>query len=387
VKLGVFLPNWIGDVTMAGPTLRALRQHFGCQATLIGILRPYVADVLAGTGWLDEQWFYDPKSREPLLRGWALVRRMRRRKLDLAVLLTNSFRTAALAYLGGARQRIGYVRYARGPLLTHGLPVEMAAQSSRHTPCAVRFGPFRGRASEALADVADGTRSVPPARFGSKQVPCPTVDYYLKLAYAAGCPPQSPRLELAITAEDEQAASLVWKRLGLGPHVVVFNSSGAYGAAKLWPPEYFADLARRVADQLDHHVLVLCGPGERQIAAEIVRRAEHRRVVSLAEEPLGIGLSKACIRRGRLLVTTDSGPRHFAIAFNVPVVGLYGPTPPIWGANPTAREICLHQELDCFGCHRRACPLGHHRCMRDLSVDRVFRAVVSQLHQPQRSAA
>ncbi len=56
---------------------------------------------------------------------------------------------------------------------------------------------------------------------------------------------------------------------------------------------------------------------------------------------MSIGLSKACIRRSRLLVTTDSGPRHLAVAFGVPLVGLYGPTLPIWGANPHVREVSL----------------------------------------------
>jgi heptosyltransferase-2 len=82
------------------------------------------------------------------------------------------------------------------------------------------------------------------------------------------------------------------------------------------------------------------------------------------------------------LVTTDSGPRHFAVAFGTPVVGLYGPTPPIWGDNPTARGIDLQvNNLDCLGCHQRSCPLGHHRCMRDLTVDRVFEAIAAQMDE------
>jgi heptosyltransferase-2 len=191
-------------------------------------------------------------------------------------------------------------------------------------------------------------------------------------------------LELATTLADERAANLVWSRLRLPlQRVVAFNCSGAYGAAKLWPPAHFADLARRVATQLDHDVLVLCGPSEREVAHEIVRAADNPRVKSLADEPLSIGLSKASLRRSRLLVTTDSGPRHLAVAFGVPVVGLYGPTLPIWGANPTARETALSTSIDCLGCAKRVCPLGHHRCMTELSVDDVYRAVAAQL-QPHR---
>ncbi len=93
------------------------------------------------------------------------------------------------------------------------------------------------------------------------------VDYYLELAYALGCPAESPRLELATLPTDEQAADLVWSRLSLrgGSGVVTFNSSGAYGAAKLWPADAFRGNWRAAWPRsLDHDVLVLCGPSERQ---------------------------------------------------------------------------------------------------------------------------
>ena len=54
MRLGIFLPNWIGDVVMATPALRALRNHFGPEAHLVGVMRPYVAEVLAGSTWFDE---------------------------------------------------------------------------------------------------------------------------------------------------------------------------------------------------------------------------------------------------------------------------------------------------------------------------------------------
>jgi heptosyltransferase-2 len=343
MNLGIFLPNWIGDVVMATPCLRALRKHFGSRARLIGVMRPYVADVLAGTPWLDEHLLYVPASREKELRSWALLRRLRQLRLDAAVLLTNSFRTGLLAYFSSARERVGFARYARTPLLTHKLQ---------------------------------------PPRQGGKLIRHPMVDYYLELAYAVGCPKENPRLELETTPADERLADLVDSQLGLRQgRVMAFNSSGAFGAAKLWPVEYFAQLARRVATQLDHDVLVLCGPSEREIASAIVQQAKHPRVVSLANHPLSIGLSKACVRRSRLVVSTDSGPRHFAVAFGVPLVSIFGPTPPIWGHNPTAREIQLSVDLDCLGCHQRTCPLGHHRCMRDLSVDRVYAAIIRQLEK------
>ena len=215
------------------------------------------------------------------------------------------------------------------------------------------------------------------------------VDHYLRLAEAVGCPTPSRRLELRTTEEDERTADAVWESLGLRGEgrVIALNSSGAYGGAKLWPVEHFAALAARIVERLDYDVLVMCGPNERQIARDIVKQSGSPRVFSMAEQPLGIGTAKACMARSRLMVSTDSGPRHVAAALGKPLVTLFGPMLPIWSENPTQRAANLCLDIDCIGCHKRVCPRGHHRCMRDLSVDRVYGAVVGLLDEEETVAA
>jgi len=341
MKLGIFLPNWVGDAVMATPALRAVRRQYP-QATIVGLLRPPIDQVLAGTPWLDRVLPYDPRAAQRERRGWRLVRRLREERFDTILLLTNSWRTALLARASGAARRIGFERHGRGLLLTERLHHRRE----------------RGRL-----------------------VPSPVIDDYSRLAEAMGCSAESRRLELATSADDERAADRAWESLGLPRErrVVVFNSGGAYGAAKLWPSEYFAELARRLASQLERHVLVICGPSERELARGIAHDAEHPRVVSLADQALSIGLSKACVRRAELMVTTDSGPRHFAAAFDVPVVTLFGPTHIAWSENYYARATHLQRAVPCGPCQQRVCPLGHHRCMRELTVDEVERAVALQL--------
>ena len=85
MNIGIFLPNWLGDLVMATPTLRAVRRHFGPPARLVGIMRPKLAELLAGTAWLDEQWYFDPRGNDQSRRRWALVRRMRQERFDKAV--------------------------------------------------------------------------------------------------------------------------------------------------------------------------------------------------------------------------------------------------------------------------------------------------------------
>jgi heptosyltransferase-2 len=337
-RIAVFVPNWVGDATMATPTLRALRRHYGSDAEIVGIMKPTIAEVLQGTDWLNEVWHYDRQSSDARLRPRALLSRLRRKQFDVSVHLTNDFLSALLVTLGGVRERVGYDRYRRGWLLTLALQ---------------------------------------PARNGQMFTPIPALDYYLQIAYAIGCPEESPRMELAVSPEDEQSAERIWRSFGLEPDapVVLLNSSGAYGAAKLWPDDYFGALAARIASQLDYPVVVLCGYDEQERSAGIAALASHPRVFSLAGNPLSIGLSKACVRRGRCLISTDSGPRHLGAAFNIPVVAIFGPTDIRWSDTHYPGETRLQLAVDCGPCGQRVCPLGHHRCMQDLTVDMVFAAV------------
>jgi heptosyltransferase-2 len=342
MRVGIFLPNWIGDIVMATPTIRALRRQVGSDGKLIGILRPYVVDVLSGSSWLDEVICYDKQPGRFLVAGREDYDKLRAAEMDRVVLLTNSLRTAWMAWRSGARERIGYAGDARRWLLS--------------------------------------TRVSRPRASG--RLPLPTIDGYLRIAAAAGCATDDRRLELATTDADEQAAENVWQELGLpdGERVIMFNSGGAFGAAKHWPAEHFAELARRIVARGKYWVLVNCGPAERQLARDIVARAASPHVVSLAHrDELPIGLTKSCVRRSRLVVSTDSGPRFIAIAFDKPVVTLFGPTCPAATATRYPREACVTLKLDCQPCMERICPLRHHRCMRELPVERVYAAVLDML--------
>jgi heptosyltransferase-2 len=339
MRIGLFLPNWIGDVVMATPALRTLRQHFREQAELVGIMRPYVQQVLAGSTWLDDSLVYDRGSVNGLRD---LIRRMREQRFDIVLLLTNSFSTAAFAWLAGVPRRVGFALHGRRMLLTDPLM---------------------------------------PLRKDGKRVPHSAVDHYLEVAGVLGCQAALRVPELAVTDQEEQAAESVWRQFGWSSRepVAVLSTGGAYGAAKSWPAEHFLELSRRLVSAHDLRVLFLCGPSERETVADICRQADHPRIQCLAEQKPSVGLSKACVHRARLMITTDSGPRHFAAAFGVPVVTLFGPTDPRWSYNYAAAAIDLHLDVDCGPCARRVCPLAHHRCMRDLSVEHVEHAAATLL--------
>ncbi|MFO0972235.1 MAG: lipopolysaccharide heptosyltransferase II [Phycisphaerae bacterium] len=333
-RILVILPNWVGDVVLATPVLVALRRRFP-DARITYLCRAYVSD-LVGAGELCDACIHWPAGT----RGWpAFIRRLRRERFDLALLMPNSFRSALAAWLSGAVRRIGYARDGRGWLLTDRLA---------------------------------------PPRDGRRFRPVTMVDYYAALLEPLGARIAERRPTLAVGAADEAAiAGRLGPRDPRRPRVVL-NPGGAFGSAKLWPAERFAALADALVERADAEVIVTGTPGERAIAAAIRAAARHA-LVYCFEPPLGLGPLKALVCDADLLVTNDTGPRHFAIAFDVPVVTIFGPTDPVWTATAGARERSVMLTLDCMPCQQKRCPLGHNDCLRKLEVDPVLAAAEALL--------
>ena len=339
MKRAVWLPNWIGDAIMATPAIRHLRNEFP-DDELIGIYRPPNADVFAGSDLLDDLILDQTSSKFSWKQKWSFVRSLRNHQFDEIILMTNSLRTAAVARLAGIPKRIGFQRDSRGWLLTDRLSPKSLTE------------------------------------------PNPALDEYLRLAaYSTSwdresIPSISKQLELSTVTEDEEQ----WNdftanhQLEAGEYICL-NSGGAFGAAKLWPLEHYVALAKRIVSELELPVVMLCGPAEQELAREFTKLADHSRIISLAEENISVGLSKAVVKYSRLMVTTDSGPRHFAAAFGVPVATLFGPTHIAWSETDFQDAVHLQHAVDCGPCQKRICPLKHHRCMQDLSVERVFETV------------
>lgn len=293
---------------MATPALRVLRRELA--GTFIGgLVRPGIDEVLAGTGLLDEVHVEPAAGMMGPKRAAA---RVRMRRYDAALLLTNSFSSALTARLAGIPRRIGYSRDGRGLLLTDRLE--------------------------------------PPRRADGRWAPVSAVAYYLNAARAVlGEEPGDfvvsawARMELAVTEEEEHAGAEVLARCGVerGAALAMLNPGGN-NAVKRWPAERFAEVGAHLVSRHGMAVLVNGSPGERELVEEIVRgigqrleehrfrQAETGGTFSLAGAGVTLGSLKAIVRGCRVMVTNDTGPRHFAAALGVPVVSLFGPTDPRW---------------------------------------------------------
>ncbi|MFQ5591791.1 MAG: glycosyltransferase family 9 protein, partial [Phycisphaerae bacterium] len=135
----------------------------------------------------------------------------------------------------------------------------------------------------------------------------------------------------------------------------------------------FAAVADMLVEQRDAAVVVTCGPGEEPIARAI-GAAMRRNGLVLTDPALTLGELKSLIKRCDLLICNDAGPRHFAKAFGVPVVTVFGPTHPRWTATDYPAERIVRVDVECGPCQKRVCPLGHLKCMTLVSAEMVFEA-------------
>ncbi len=338
-RILMILPSWVGDLVLATPALRSLRQHYADQHITF-ISKSQLTPVLSGGDWMDETlcWPSRDSSRPERRRSFlGFAAELRDRRFDLAILFANSFRSALLTRLAGIKRRVGYDRDGRGLLLTDKL----------------------------LPQKADG-----------KYVPVPMIRYYNAIARYLGCRDCPELPELFTTAEDEQVASTALTAAGITPGqpFVVINPGASFGPAKCWLPERFAEVADRLAQEHSAGVLISCGPREIEVARSVASRMRHPATV-LDRPVMPLGASKALIRRASLLVTNDTGPRHFANAFGTPVVTVFGPTDPQWTTTGASRERSLMVKVDCGPCMKRKCPLDH-RCMTRITADMVLAQAV-----------
>ncbi len=358
----VVLPTWVGDFVMATPTLRAIRSRFD-RAHIAFLTEPNLRDLIDGGDWMDECVDWPARdARSPLSKAYRdLVRDLRRRRFDWALLLPNSFRSALIARLAGVRRRIGYDRDGRWLLLTDRIAVPN------------RRSRVRGNGDRRPVVPSDEPPNLPvkPTRF----VPVPMVEYYADLAEVIGCDRPGDRLELATSAACDQSVQEHLTSRGVvdeGP-LVVISPGAKYGAAKCWPPERFAEVADRLIETQQATVVVTCGPGEEPIARTI--GSAMRRAGIVFDQPrLSLGELKSLIKRSDLLIGNDAGPRHIAKAFNIPVVTIFGPTHPVWTQTSYANERIVRVDVDCGPCQQRRCPLEHRRCITEVSVAMVYEA-------------
>ena len=342
--------NWVGDAVMSLPALRRLRAELP-SVHLAVLAMPGVAGLYARETWADEIILLaGARGARDWGKKWKQARTLADSGFDAAILLTNSFESAALFRAAGIPTRIGYNRDARGLLLT-----------------------------QAIAPPRDG------------ETPQHESYYYLELLRRAGLGGELPSGEMVIRMEGIEAARVSGlarlRAAGLNYTTVIGLSPGAaYGGAKRWLPERFAESAVTLAGELGQSAAAIFGtPDERDlcervtamIAAQGVPARNFAGRTKLAEY---LEMAAAC----RVFLTNDSGSMHIASALGIPTVAIFGATNHV-GTGPTGplARVVRHA-VDCspypHPCLRRECPIDH-RCMKAVSAAEVARTALDLLEQ------
>lgn len=316
---------FLGDVVLTTPLLATLAGRHG---PVDVVTTPAAAGLIATHPAVRQAIPYDKRGRDRGLRGLVrLGRRLKAARYEVAYLPHRSLRSAALAILAGVPRRVGF--------------------------------------ADGWAVLYTETRPRPDSGH--------EIDRLLGLADAA--PGSAPPRVYPTPADEQAVAELLSAAAITGPFVAL--APGSIWGGKRWP--FYAELASELAPRVA--VAVVGGP-EDALLGEAIRAAVAQAggVAVNACGRLSLLQAAALIGRARVLVTNDSAPLHLATAVGTPLVALFGPTVPEFGFGPIrAGDVALGvTALECRPCSDhgpRACPLGHHRCMRELRVETVMTAI------------
>ena len=329
--------NWVGDAVMTTPAISAVRESFpGAQITLLA--NPLVAPLFSPHSAVDRVMTFDRNGRHSGIAGrFRLAGELCKQDFELAIILPNSFDSAIAPFLAGIPARLGKSSDGRSFLLT-----------GRYHPQTT------GTCGHEVA-------------------------YYLDLLRFFDISGQATAPQLMITAEEERETSALLADHGIqaDEFLIGINPGAAYGSAKRWYPDRFAETARQLAAKWSAKVVIFGGSGETDIASDIEQQLEGR-CLNLAGAT-SVRQLMALIKRCNFFVTNDSGPMHIAAALDVPLVAIFGATDHTGTAPYTDKAVIVRKDCDCAPCKLRECPTDH-RCMTSVSADDVVAAAM-QLSQ------
>ena len=338
VRVLVRATNWIGDAVMSLPALRQVRHRFP-GAHIAVLARPWVLDLYQRESFVNETVSFTSHS---LSGKYTLARRLKSMSFDCAILFQNAFEAAAIARLAAIPRRIGYARDGRSLLLTQAVPVPRAGEIPPHESY-----------------------------------------YYLELLRRAGLMdnplPEHPSIQLEGAAQARVHGSALLNAAGIESPAIGVSPGAAFGSAKRWLPERFAEAAISVSRASSHPVVLFGSAAERELCTAIAARisASGAHVHNFAGQTTladFIDIAASCA----VFLTNDSGAMHIASALAVPTVAVFGATDHIatGPTGPLARIV--RHPVECSPCKMRECPIDH-RCMTRVGAAEVAETALNLL--------
>ena len=328
-RMVIRTPNWVGDAVMSTPFLRAVRKNFP-HARITLLAKPWVAPVYENNPHIDRVLFYDVADRHSGFIGkFRLAKDLRKHDFDLALLLQNAFEAAFLAWLAGIPIRLGYDTDARKMLLT----------------CPVHRYPFLKRLHQ--------------------------IDYYLEILKGANLIANPAEMEIFISDAEKIHAIRHIRTSGCPESacVIGINPGAAFGTAKRWFANRFAELCNRLKSIPDACFLVFGGPGEEELGDHIAGAVGSACISLCGKTTLREAIS--LVDQCRLFITNDSGLMHVAAARNIQQIAIFGSTDHTTTSPRSHLSHIIRMPVACSPCMKPDCPIDH-RCMDAVTVDHVL---------------
>lgn len=336
----------IGDLLLVTPVLRTLRTNYP-QAHVTLLADEKLEDLVKYNKNIDELLVIDKKGYHNKLANYLqFVRDIRSKKFDIVINLHANERASFLAAFSGGKKVVGYSTFGLGLFFSRTIENRKALKHQVHSHFDVL--------SETLGITKIDDRGI----------------------------------EMWLDDQAEQRAEAIWNEaFGGRSEKVVGLNIGASWPTKRWRKEYYAQLADRLLD-MGYGIAYYGGPMDVAIVNEtirLMRNKEHSLLKTFTGKMTLLELA-ALLKKCNVLVTNDTGPMHVAVAMNVPLVSMFGPSP-VPGFYPyNDKSVVLKTPLDCHPCGKHQCPTQH-ECMWQIDVDVVMKYTLEQLENPQRYAA
>ena len=330
--------NWLGDLVMSLPALRAIRRTWP-RAHLAVLIKKELASFFDGARWLDEVIPYS------VGRGFSgffdrrrIVGEIRSRRFDLGVLFPNSFESALWIAMAGIRRRAGFVADARGAMLT-----------LKATP--------------------------PPLALGGHQV-----NYWLTMIRATGVADGSPddfALDVHAPYRERMREWLAANRKHPGRPIFAIAAAAAYGPAKEWPADSYGALIDLLASREHAEVVLVGAPSERAKCEEVAAASKAGAMIAAGHTNIGQLIALLSLCDG--FIGNDSGCMHIAGALGIPTVAIFGSTNPDRTGPLGPKTRVLYRKLECSPCLARTCRFGHYQCLTQIQPAELSDAIISML--------
>jgi heptosyltransferase-2 len=318
----------IGDMVLSTPALKALKQEFP-QCKLVVLASPSNQPLLAHNPYVDRVIVYGHKNG--LRKKIGSIKQLRGYGFDLAIdpYPDYELKTALIAFVSGAKSRIGYASYGREIFF------------NLHGPGVVE--------DKHLIDL--------------------TLDIIKPLGVVAN----DKRPEIFLTEDEKEWARNWLEKRGVGGRPMIGIHPGGYYETQRWLPERFADIANHLQKSGDLDVIILGGPGDERLV-HLIRSMIHAEVPTYVGDDLRrfATLVHSC----HILICNNSGPLHIAAALNIPTISFMGPTDKKrWMPIGEFHKVLRIDNLSCIGCNLGYCKIRTHDCMRLITPSMVIDAV------------